>query len=269
VLGCYTGVKRFAAVLVVVGAAFGAVSASSVGASQSPRARVKGLVCQHALDPPARGVAITAVMRPVNGTIKMRVRFQLLRKRKGAAGWGYVSGGDLGRWISPGNATLGQRSGDVWIVHKQVVNLAAPAAYRFRVSFKWFGAHGRVLGTTTRVSAVCSQPELRPDLLVQSISVQSVMGHPHENRYVAAIRNAGTTDAGPFEILFTPGGALPTRTVSLPGLAAHSQVRRSFLGPVCSNAAATTVTVDPQEMIDDFDRSNNSKTAVCPGTTGA
>jgi hypothetical protein len=260
------GVKRVAAALTIV-AALGVATASDAGALAPPRALVHGLVCQHALDPPARAVAITAVMRPLRGTQRMQLRFQLLSKAKDATSYSFVSGGDLGTWINPANPTLGQRSGDVWILHKQVVNLlVAPAAYRFRVWFRWLGAHGRVLGTAERDSDVCRQPELRPDLQVVSITVEPVTGRPNVNRYVAVIRNAGATDAGPFEILFTPGGALPVQTASVTGLAAHTQMHKGFLGPVCSAANATTVTADPEDKVDDFDRSNNSLTAVCPGT---
>jgi len=195
----------------------------------------------------------------------MQLRFQLQRKAKHAASFAPVNGGDLGKWVSPPIPTLGQRPADVWRFTKPIVGLAAPAEYRFRVSFRWLGAHGRVLGTAVRLSGVCSQPELRPDLRVPSITVESVPGRPNVNRYVAVIRNAGASATGPFEILFTPGGALPVQTATVPDLAAHSKVTKSFIGPVCSNAAATTVTVDPEDKVDDFNRSNNSKTAVCPG----
>ena len=72
------GVKRFAAAIAVACALLGSVAASGVGASVPARARVQGLVCQHALEPPARAMSITAVMRPVKGTRRMQLRFQLL-----------------------------------------------------------------------------------------------------------------------------------------------------------------------------------------------
>lgn len=248
-------------------AVLGAGTASALAASQ-PRAQLRDLVCQKALDPPARAVGITAVMRPLANTKKMQLRFQLLRKTKPHGKFVLVRGGDLGSWISPSNPpTLGQRSGDVWNLEKQVVNLSAPAQYRFRVSFRWFGSRGHMLGTTTRQSVVCTQPELRPDLLVQSITVVPVTGRPKVDRYVAVIRNAGSSAAGPFEILFSPGGALNTSTVTVAGLAAHAKLTRSFLGPVCSNASATSVTVDPNDKVDDLNRMNNSLTAVCSSSS--
>jgi hypothetical protein len=237
-------------------------SVAAAGAAAPPRTAVRGFVCQHALDPAARAVSIKAVMRPLSGTKKMQLRFQLLSRSK-SAGSSMVTGGDLGTWITPGNPTLGQRRGDVWILNKQVVNLAAPATYRFRVTFRWIGAHGHVLGVGVKESHSCWQPELRPDLSVQSIAVQTVVGRPKVNRYVATIANNGATAAGAFEILFTPGGSLPVKTNNVTSLGAHKHMQVSFSGPVCSSSAAPTVTVDPNEQVDDFNRANNAMTAVC------
>ena len=69
-----------------------------------------------------------------------------------------VSGGDLGKWIRPTNPpTLGQRPGDHWTVQKQVVNLAAPAVYKLRVSFRWFGTGQTVLQTVVKFTQKCHQ----------------------------------------------------------------------------------------------------------------
>ncbi len=125
-----------------------------------------------------------------------------------------MRGGDLNAWVNPTDPTLGRHPDDKWNLIKQVVDLKAPATYRFRVSFRWIGAHGRVLGTATRNGPSCYQPELRPDLQVRTISVKAVPGRPDVNAYVALIRNAGATAAGPFEVQFSDGGVLKTHTVS-------------------------------------------------------
>jgi hypothetical protein len=161
--------RRFLSICVAV-SLIGAGVATAAGVV-APRARLRHLVCQRALDPVGRAISVTAVMRPVKGTVKMSLRFELLSRGKGVSALSPVSGGDLNSWISPPNPTLGQRSGDVWNVKKPIVDLMAPATYQFRVQFRWTGAHGRVLGTTSRNSQTCFQPELRPDLAVRSISV--------------------------------------------------------------------------------------------------
>ena len=239
------------------------VMAAEVSASL-PRAHLKKFVCQRALDPPARAVSVSVVMRPLPATKKMALWFELLSKTKAGGAFSAVSGGDLGTWIAPANPTLGQLPGDVWFFNKHVVDLAAPASYRLRVLFRWTGAHDRVLGTAVRDSPTCFQPELRPDLLVESIAVQAITGRPKLDRYVASIRNRGATAAGSFEVLFSPGGALAVQTRTVPGLAAHTGTQRAFVGPACTTASVPTITVDPNDQVDDYDRSNNQMTAVCP-----
>jgi hypothetical protein len=88
----------------------------------------------------------------------MELRFRLFEKPRGARSYSDVTGGDLGKWISPQDPTLGQRPADVWILRKQVVNLTGPAVYRFRVGFRWIGVHGRVLGRQFRWARPCDQP---------------------------------------------------------------------------------------------------------------
>jgi hypothetical protein len=234
-------------------------AAGVASASAPSRASLTGFQCPQASEPTGRGIQTIAVMRPLSGTKAMQLRFELLTKPRSSGGYTVVPGGDLGRWISPSNPTLGQRSGDKWVFKKQVVDLAAPASYRFRVDFRWMGAHSRVLGTATRYSRVCLQTA--PDLLVKSIAVRAVSGKPNLNRYIAVVGNAGNAGAGPFVVQFTDTPASPkTRTVTF--LRPRDTVRESFVGPKCTSGAAT-VTVDPGDQTDDYNRANNAMTAVC------
>ncbi len=238
----------------------------------APRAQLRGLLCQrhtgHNLDPASRAVAIDAVMRPLAGTLKMTLRFQLLSRPKGAGSFRAVRGGDLGSWLSPHNPTLGSRRGDVWILNKQVVDLAAPAVYRFRVTFRWRGPHGRLLRTVTRLSPRCAQPELRPNLLVRRIDVQPA-AKPGRSVYVATIANSGATAAGPFQVLFSPGSGLPAQTRQVAGLGPGASTKLRFTGPACPAGSSPTVTVDPAEQVDDFNRADNAMSVVCPTATAA
>jgi hypothetical protein len=246
--------------------------AVEVSASQLP-AHLRGFSCQRAVRPVARTVSVTAVMRPVKSTKKMALRFELLMRTRSSGRWSGVSGGDLGSWVSPPNPTLGQRAGDVWILHKSVIDLAAPAAYRYKVTFRWTGSHGKTLATTSRWTATCNQRELRPDLVVQSIDVQPDPGHPNRNVYVATIANNGATAARSFDLQFAAPGAgsqqLQNHTISL--LRAHSTLKgpaTTFVGPVCSNTAASMITADPDGTVDDFNRANNTLSADCSSPAG-
>jgi hypothetical protein len=245
-----------------------ALAAAAISASAStPVAKLRGFSCHRSVNPVGRAIAVSAVMRPLTGTRRMALRFELYSRAKANPAWTVVSGGDLGAWVTPRNPTLGQRPGDVWIVNKPVNEVGAPAAYRFRVTFRWTGSKGRRLGTAVRTSATCNQPELRPDLLVQSIDVQPISGHPHLNLYVATIANHGATAARRFRVLFsTASGGSASRAIKL--LAAHAKTTVSFRGPACNTTAPSTITVDPDGVVDDFNRTNNTRTAVCSSASG-
>jgi hypothetical protein len=244
--------------------ASGAAAAAPVSASH---VRLRHFVCQRAMDPAARAVSTTAVMHSVDGATKLLLRFQLLSQTKRGGPWASIPGGDLNAWISPNNQTLGIRAGDIWILNKQVVNLAAPATYHFRVFFRWIGAHNRVLGQASRDSANCVQPELRPDLAMWPIEVASDPTDPNFDFYTATIRNNGVTAAGSFQVLFAPGGGAPwapVRSSTVSGLPAHTTTTFRFRGPVCSSTVTPTISADPTGMVDDYNRANNAKTAACP-----
>ncbi len=263
------GMKRFViAVTTLAACAATYAGAATFAAASPPKAKLRAFLCQPARDPATRGISVTAVMRPLPHTVRLALRFQLFDRQKPGGPTSAVTGGDLGTWIYPKNKTLGQRPGDIWIVNHPVAQLSvAPAFYRFRVTFRWIGAHGHTLGTTVRVSPVCYQPELRPDLRVSAISVKSLPNAPNgtaRDAYIALIRNTGASAAGPFTVQFTDGSVVRSKTVSL--LGAHSKTMRTFVGPKCNAQAPPTVVVDPGGQVDDLNRSNNSLTAVCPGS---
>lgn len=241
--------------------AIGLIAASS--AIASPRARLRAPTCVTALDPPSRAISITATMRPMANTTKMQVKFDLTSRANGSRPFTRVRGGDLNKWVTPNDPTLGQHPNDVWNVIKQVVDLKAPATYRFKVAFRWFGAHGKVLNTVVRTGASCNQPELRPDLQVKTIAVQALAGRPGVDEYIALIRNTGATATGPFDVQFTDGAVVKTHSVD--DLDPHTSIRQRFTGPSCGTAMVN-VTADPGDQVDDLNRANNSLNVTCSAT---
>lgn len=244
----------------VAAAAIGSATASGASAPPS-RAQLGSFVCQKALDPPARAISVQAVMRPVTGTSKMQVRFDLMRQSSPGGPFKLVRGRLLGSWISPSNPTLGQRSGDVWIVNHPVVDLPAPATYHFRVSFRWVGSRGQQLATAVQSSANCYQPELRADLQVRSLTVTPLASG--NDAYVAEIGNRGQTAAGPVEVDLAGVGS-NTLAQTLSSVGAKSSARERFVAPACTPGATLTVTVDPSRTIDEYDFANNKLTMPCP-----
>jgi CARDB len=258
------------ATMLVLGGTSLAFAAGAAG--DQPHAQLKGFDCQHALDPPDRGVAVRAVMRPLAGTQRLELKFDLLVSHAGSAAVP-VRSGDLGVWSEPKNPTLGQLSGDVWNFQKTVVDLDAPATYQFRVSFRWFGSGDRVIGSAVRYSERCHQRELRPDLQVMApIAVTAIASRPNRDLYTATIRNAGATAAGPFSVAFVPGGssAAPSpQTIQRLGPDKERSV--SFVGPLCATADPSDppeIIADSAAQVDDLNRSNNSLAATCPAPGG-
>jgi CARDB len=235
----------------------------ALGASSPPpRAQLLSFVCQRALDPPTRAVSVQAVMRPLSGTSRMEIRFNLLRQTRAGGRFRTVRGRNLGSWITPQDPTLGQAPGDVWIVNHPVVDLVAPATYRFRVTFRWTGSRGQVLGTSVQSSPDCYQPELRPDLLVRSLSVTPAASG--QDAYVAVIANRGLTAAGPFQVALSGAGAGAPQTVTIGYLGPRAAQRVRFAAAACNPGSALTVTVDPARTVDEFDFANNMLTTACP-----
>ncbi len=238
-------------------------SGTAAGATAPPpKDQLRSFVCQKALDPPSRAVSIQAVMRPLTGTASMQMRFDLMRQTTAGGPFKLVRGKLLGSWISPQEPTLGQRPGDVWIVNHPVVDLGAPATYRFRVRFRWTDSHGQQLGSAVQTSPNCWQPELRADLVVRSVTVTPLASG--QDAYVATIANKGQTAAGPVEVDLAGAGPGAPVAATVTSVGARSTARHRFVGPACTPGSSLTVTADPSHTIDEYDFANNALTIPCP-----
>jgi hypothetical protein len=269
-----TGIKRLMVVTVAAlgvlapAGALAAATGSGSASASGPRTEVKDLVCIRALDPPARAMNVEVVMRPLTGTQRMAMRVQLLQKLAGAATFTPLQGSGLGVWQYPTDPpTLGQNPNDRWVAYHPVAELPAPATYRYEVQFRWIGDHDRTLGSATRYSKSCFQPELRPDLTVNSITVTPVQSHPKLDQYAVVIGNLGRTGAGPFDVQFTDQAITKDKTVQHIG--PHTTKTIEFAGPLCNSATPPSVTVDPEDQIDVYSRANATLVATCPAPSGA
>jgi hypothetical protein len=147
------------------------------------------------------------------------------------------------------------------MLKQNVVNLSAPAAYRFRVWFRWTGANGRVLSRAVRVSPVCYQPDPRPNLSVRSISVTS-LGNG-QSRYDVLVHNGGNLASGPFTVRLDPPGGQSQSAMSQ-SLAPRATERESFDAPACTSGDQVTAVADPDGKVADRNRADNTLTVACP-----
>jgi hypothetical protein len=199
-------------------------------------------------------------MGTVAGTQRLQMRFAL--QERTAHGLVLIHGGDLGQWISPSSPTLGQHPSDKWVVNHPVTGVPVPGSYRFKVWFRWIGSSGQLIGRAQKATASCRQPDLRPDLYVRLVSSTKVSGG---DRYTVQVGNSGLTGATNVELAFSPGSGQQPVTKMITRLPAHQSVQRSFLGPACtSSSAPATITVDPNDLIDQVSRADNSITVACP-----
>ncbi len=245
----------------IAGLAFTAALALGSGVP-SDRASLTSAACRRALTPNRRTVSITSVMRPLPGTVRLTMRFQLFGQNAGRVIT--VHGGDLGSWLAPQPPTLGQLPNDVWIVHHPVSGVPVPGVYHFRVSFRWIGSNQRTLGTTVRLGPDCTQPDMRPELNVDSVSVQPVSGNPAEDTYSAEVSNMGLTTADSVEVQLTPVGG-SSQSVTVPQLLPREQRVVEFTGAACNAAlGGPTVAIDPEHRISQRPGGTASITATCP-----
>lgn len=235
--------------------------ARAQAASFQPRAALGKLVCHHALDPRDRSVSSTALIRPVAGAVKEAVKFRLLRRAPDGTVEN-VEGSGLGTWLTK---SFGQQPVELWRVIHTVANLSAPAGYRFAVSFRWIGSSGQVLARATHYSRSCHQPELRPNLKVVGITVTSDTANAADDYYLAQIKDAGATGAGPFRVQLSDQGQISHRRVT--HISPHQTLSVRLAGPICNSSAPPTVTADPGHKVDVYSRSQASLTATCPAPT--
>lgn len=254
--------RRFATI-VVVGLVGGPVLAAGAGAQEAATASAGSasarlVRCHPSLWASGRFLAVDAQMAAYRGVARMAMRFELLRRKGGSSRFVLVRGPGLGVWRRSDRGIARFR------YHKRIENLSAPAAYRVIVGFRWSNARGRVIRRARRETAICRQPDLRPDLRIRRIDVLPPDPDHPRTRYVAVVRNAGRTAAGGFDVTFTPGGAsVPARTARVDRLGAGAVVRVRWAGPPCSAASPPRVDVDPRHEVDESREGNNSRMASC------
>jgi len=211
--------------------------------------------CATALAAPERHMVTEGRMRTQPRAARLAMRFDLEVRTPGRPRFVALKAPGLGVW----NVTRAARQ---YVYAKRVENLAAPAAYRMVVRFRWYDARGRRIASARRVSAVCEQPDLRPDLMPLRVDVLAAADAARS--YVVPVRNTGATAAGPFAVLLTVAGReLPAQTV--PGLAPGERVSLTWTAPACAPGSTIAVEVDAEGAVDESDEADDALVRGCPG----
>jgi hypothetical protein len=235
-------------------------------AATPPRASAQLDRCHASLDPAQRYAVFSGAMRSLlGGQDRMDMRFDLFRRPPGASAFKRVAAPGLGVWnrADPGVGRFRFK--------QKVENLGSPAAYRALVSFRWTNADGHVFARGQHLTAICRQPDLRPNLRVASITASRIAGDRTSNRYDVVVRNDGASAARGFDVSLSLGGVpvVPNQKVGL--LRAGQGVTLQFTGPRCTAGAPMVATADAGGAVSESNEADNELTAACPslGTNSA
>lgn len=254
-------VARLAASL----AALAALAVPVVAHAAPAPAGARVVACHRSPTIDERVAVVGTWMRPIPGGTRLAVKIDLFERPAGQR-WTLRSDvPDLGAWTTPSDASLGASPGDVFKYRQAVGRLEVPAAYRFRASFRWLAPDGTVVREASRTTGVCRQPDLRPDLVLLSVSALPAGGDMV--RYTVRVGNEGKGAVARGVVAATfpgdPAASLRTRTLRALAPGATAVVR--FTGPGCAaGELPPSFLADPSNALDEADEANNALAAVCP-----
>jgi hypothetical protein len=216
---------------------------------------VRVTACIPALEQEDRSATFEARARRMGGSERIQVRFTLLQRTRGSREWHRLIAPGLDEWQTsdPGVSR--------YSYSKTIQNLAAPAAYRAVVRFRWLDADGSVTARARVASRSCRQPDMRPDLVPVLIDPLPALGDVPA-RYAVVVVNHGRSDAGAFAVGLR-AGETELAPQELPGLGAGELRVLMFSGPPCVPGAPLTATVDADRAVDERDEDDNLLVAAC------
>lgn len=217
--------------------------------------------CRRSPRTEGRTAVVGASMSPVPGSKRLALRVELQQRPLSGGRWALRSDvPGLGVWMAPSDPSIGSRPNDVYKYRQAVGRLTVPFAYRFRVGFRWLDGAGRVVREESTTTQPCREPDLRPDLVVESVRVDPG-ADPESSAYTVVVRNAGRSWAGSIGVAAT--FSAPARYIR--GLAPSESGEVRFTGPACrAGEPGPTFLADPANAIDEARETNNSLVVTCP-----
>jgi hypothetical protein len=226
--------------------------------AQAPPLRAKLAACQSGPAAGDRTATFVGSMPAIAGTRRMWMRFDLFVRVAPATDFAPVKAPKLGVWqkSAPGRASSG------FVFTQRVHGLTAPAWFRAQVRFRWYGKGGKLLRSATRTSAICKQPDQRPDL--RAGALDAARG-PLIDRatYELDVRNDGRTAATGFDVVLTVGGAeQPPQHVA--GLAPGGTAPVTFEAPLCAPGSTLRFELDAEDTVEEASEADDLVERACP-----
>jgi hypothetical protein len=226
--------------------------------AQAPPLRAKLSACQSGPAATDRTATFVGSMPAVAATKRMWMRFDLFARVAPATDFAAVKAPRLGVWqkSAPGRVSSG------FVFTQRVQGLTAPASFRAQVRFRWYGNSGKLLRSATRTSAICKQPDQRPDL--RAGALDAARGPLLDQAtYELDVRNDGRTAAAGFDVVLTVGGAeQPAQHVA--GLAPAGTATVTFVAPRCAPGTTLTFELDAEDAVEESSEVDDLVERACP-----
>jgi CARDB protein len=255
--------RRAALIALVAGAALAAPTAASAAGKRLAGAAVRHALvsvsdCHPAAELAQRYASFSGQMRAYPGTTRMLMRFTLLEQLDSVSGFQPVALQDLRPWrrSKPGARTF--------IYTQRVTALRDGGAYRMRVQFRWYGAHGTLLRTGFARSRECRQPAPLPNLTIGGVT-WGPGATPDQRLYSITVTNSGDGEARNVDVALKVDGTV-VGGASADLIPAGESTVVQISGPQC--AFSVRAIADPDRQIRETSDTDNALTVPCAQTGG-
>ncbi len=205
--------------------------------------------------PVERVATFVGSMPAIAGAKRLRMRFDLERRRPAERRWRRISAAGFGTWETSAANVAG------FVFRKRVNGLWVPASYRARVRFRWVAADGSIARRAQARTPACAQPDLRPNLVAGALSAV-LDAQAGVAIYTLVVRNSGRSAAGAFAVRVGTGSA------EVQSLDRGEQRTVAVIAPPCRAGETIVARVDADGRVEESAEEGNATRRRCPLTLG-
>jgi hypothetical protein len=243
---------RFGLILVVLTLSGTCATAAQAARMTPPRLDAALETCATSPLPIQRIASFVGSMPARAHAIRMRMRFDLERKRPGERRWRRLRAAGFGVWERSDPGVAG------FVFTKRVTGLPVPASYRAIVRFAWVAADGTTVRSARARTPLCRQPDLRPNLVPGALTGALALQQPGLAAYTLVVRNTGRSVASPFSVRVGSGSA------EVAQLEAGEERAVTVVALACLPVVAIVVRVDADRRVDESEERGNGARRRCP-----
>jgi len=185
------------------------------------------------------------------GAERMRIRFDLERRRPAERRWRHIRAPGFGTWENSDPNVAG------FVFRKRVNGLPVPASYRALVRFRWVAADGSIVRRAAARTPACVQPDLRPNLVPGALTA-ILAAQPGLGIYTLVVHNAGRSTASASSVRIGSGVA------EVAPLAAGEQRAVTVIALACRPGQAIIARVNADRRVEESSERANVTRRPCP-----